>query len=301
MMQVHRMFEIIYLLMHKKTLTAKELADQFEVSPRTIYRDIDTLCEAGIPIYTTKGKGGGIRLVDSYILNKSILSEKEQEEILSSLYGLHAVSGDTEQVLSKLSGLFNKTSPSWIEVDLSQWGADDSGKYQLLRTAILQQRVIVFDYYNSYGQFSRRRVEPLQLWFKHKTWYLRAYCTDKEAVRLFKLTRMKRLEQLEDIFEECPLLRTDGLLPDPPSRQTPSIQLVLRIDASQAYRVFDEFEEEQITKEQDGSWLVTVEYPEDEWVYGYLMSYGPYAEVLAPAYIRDILKERLQLAANRYL
>ncbi len=301
MMQVHRMFEIIYLLMHKKTLTAKELADQFEVSPRTIYRDIDTLCEAGIPIYTTKGKGGGIRLVDSYILNKSILSEKEQEEILSSLYGLHAVSGDTEQVLSKLSGLFNKTSPSWIEVDLSQWGADDSGKYQLLRTAILQQRVIVFDYYNSYGQFSRRRVEPLQLWFKHKTWYLRAYCTDKEAVRLFKLTRMKRLEQLEDIFEECPLLRTDGLLPDPPSRQTPSIQLVLRIDASQAYRVFDEFEEEQITKEQDGSWLVTVEYPEDEWVYGYLMSYGPYAEVLAPAHIRDILKERLQLAANRYL
>ncbi|WP_258960772.1 helix-turn-helix transcriptional regulator [Paenibacillus aquistagni] len=295
------MFEIIYLLMHKKTLTAKELADQFEVSPRTIYRDIDTLCEAGIPIYTTKGKGGGIRLVDSYILNKSILSEKEQEEILSSLYGLHAVSGDTEQVLSKLSGLFNKTSPSWIEVDLSQWGADDSGKYQLLRTAILQQRVIVFDYYNSYGQFSRRRVEPLQLWFKHKTWYLRAYCTDKEAVRLFKLTRMKRLEQLEDIFEECPLLRTDGLLPDPPSRQTPSIQLVLRIDASQAYRVFDEFEEEQITKEQDGSWLVTVEYPEDEWVYGYLMSYGPYAEVLAPAHIRDILKERLQLAANRYL
>lgn len=301
MMQVHRMFEIIYLLMHKKTLTAKELADQFEVSPRTIYRDIDTLCEAGIPIYTTKGKGGGIRLVDSYILNKSILSEKEQEEILSSLYGLHAVSGDTEQVLSKLSGLFNKTSPSWIEVDLSQWGADDSGKYQLLRTAILQQRVIVFDYYNSYGQFSRRRVEPLQLWFKHKTWYLRAYCTDKEAVRLFKLTRMKRLEQLEDIFEERPLLRTDGLLPDSPSRQTPSIQLVLRIDASQAYRVFDEFEEEQITKEQDGSWLVTVEYPEDEWVYGYLMSYGPYAEVLAPAYIRDILKERLQLAANRYL
>lgn len=301
MMQVHRMFEIIYLLMHKKTLTAKELADQFEVSPRTIYRDIDTLCEAGIPIYTTKGKGGGIRLVDSYILNKSILSEKEQEEILSSLYGLHAVSGDIEQVLSKLSGLFNKTSPSWIEVDLSQWGADDSGKYQLLRTAILQQRVIVFDYYNSYGQFSRRRVEPLQLWFKHKTWYLRAYCTDKEAVRLFKLTRMKRLEQLEDIFEECPLLRTDGLLPDPPSRQTPSIQLVLRIDASQAYRVFDEFEEEQITKEQDGSWLVTVEYPEDEWVYGYLMSYGPYAEVLAPANIRDILKERLQLAANRYL
>ncbi|WP_240967792.1 helix-turn-helix transcriptional regulator [Paenibacillus aquistagni] len=301
MMQVHRMFEIIYLLMHKKTLTAKELADQFEVSPRTIYRDIDTLCEAGIPIYTTKGKGGGIRLVDSYILNKSILSEKEQEEILSSLYGLHAVSGDIEQVLSKLSGLFNKTSPSWIEVDLSQWGADDSGKYQLLRTAILQQRVIVFDYYNSYGQFSRRRVEPLQLWFKHKTWYLRAYCTDKEAVRLFKLTRMKRLEQLQDIFEERPLLRTDGLLPDPPSRQTPSIQLVLRIDASQAYRVFDEFEEEQITKEQDGSWLVTVEYPEDEWVYGYLMSYGPYAEVLAPAYIRDILKERLQLAANRYL
>lgn len=300
-MQIHRMFEMIYLLMHKKTMTAKELAEHFEVSPRTVYRDIDTLCEAGIPIYTTKGKGGGIRLIDSYVLNKSMLSEQEQEEILSSLYGLSAVSGDTEQVLAKLSGLFNKTSPSWIEVDLSHWGDNDSDKYQQLRMAILQHRIIEFDYFNSFGEKARRTVEPLQLWFKNKTWYLRAYCQHKQALRLFKLTRIRHIVVTEAHFhEDRMLLAVEAANELQLARESSAVRLVLKIDGTQAYRIYDEFNDNQYTKEPDGSFIVTVHYPEDEWVYGYVMSYGHYAEVVSPQHIRDIIRERLRLAAERY-
>ena len=81
-MQVNnRLFEIVYILMQKKKVTAKELADRFEVSTRTIYRDIEALSTANIPIYATKGKDGGIGLLDEYVLNKAILSEEEQNQI----------------------------------------------------------------------------------------------------------------------------------------------------------------------------------------------------------------------------
>jgi len=296
-MQIHRMFEIVYLLMHKKTVTAKELADHFEVSPRTVYRDIDTLCEAGIPVYTLKGKGGGIRLLDNFVLNKSMLSEQEQEEILSSLSGLNAVTGDMEQVLTKLSGFFNKTMPSWIEVDLSHWGEEHSDHYQLLRAAILQRLVIRFVYFNSSSKKSIRTVEPLQLWFKHRTWYIKGYCRQKQAMRLFKLTRMKHIELLEEHFErELP-----PLFHEQQASQAAAVRLVLRIDASQAYRLYDEYDERQLTRDEDGNFIVTAEYPEDEWVYGHVLSFGHYAEVLEPVRLRTLISERLQLAAKRYL
>ncbi|WP_152395227.1 helix-turn-helix transcriptional regulator [Paenibacillus guangzhouensis] len=296
-MQIHRMFEIVYLLMHKKTVTAKELADHFEVSPRTVYRDIDTLCEAGIPVYTLKGKGGGIRLLDNFVLNKSMLSEQEQEEILASLSGLNAVTGEMEQVLAKLSGFFNKKMPSWIEVDLSQWGEAHSDYYQLLRTAILQRWVIRFAYFNSSSELSIRTVEPLQLWFKHKTWYVKGYCQQKQAMRLFKLTRMRHIELLEEHFErELPPSSHEY-----PAHQASTAQLVLRIDASQAYRIYDEFDESQHSRDEDGNFVVTVRFPEDEWVYGFILSFGHYAEVLEPLHIRHIIRERLQLTTAKYL
>src|SRR5690554_6769585 len=119
-MQINRLFEIVYILLHKKTVRAGELAEHFEVSIRTIYRDIDALCAAGVPIYTSKGRGGGISLVDRYVLNKSIFSEGEQNEILMSLQSLNVMKvPDIQPVLNKLSGIFNKQSMNWIDVDFS--------------------------------------------------------------------------------------------------------------------------------------------------------------------------------------
>lgn len=117
-MQISRLFEIVYLLLDKKCMTAQQLADRFEVSVRTIYRDIDTLSQASIPVYASRGKGGGIRLTDNFVLNKSVLSEEEQNSILSALYGMNAMQpGQTGEVLEKLSALFGGRQYDWIEID----------------------------------------------------------------------------------------------------------------------------------------------------------------------------------------
>src|SRR5215468_3350363 len=122
-MQINRLLDIVFVLLKVKTITARELSERFNVSQRTIYRDVDTLSLAGIPVYTEKGKGGGISLLPEFVLNKSILSEKEQHEILSALQGLSGVStAETQGVLRKLSAVFNKSTVPWLEVDFSDWG-----------------------------------------------------------------------------------------------------------------------------------------------------------------------------------
>ena len=147
-MQINnRLFEIVYILMQKKKITAKELADRFEVSTRTIYRDIETLSTANIPIYASKGKDGGIGLVEEYVLNKSILSEEEQNQILFALQGMKKIKGKNEKdILEKLSTLFNKKTNDWIRIDLSNWSKDNikENKFDIIKEAILRRKLLEF-------------------------------------------------------------------------------------------------------------------------------------------------------------
>ena len=204
-MQVNnRLFEIVYILMRKRKVTAKELADKFEVSTRTIYRDIETLSRANIPIYASKGKEGGIGLLDEYVLNKAILSEEEQNQILFALQGMEKVSGQEEKhILEKLSTLFNKQVNDWIKIDFSNWEeySMKEERFDRIKSAILNKNKIEFTYYNSNGEESRRMVEPLQIWFKDKSWYLISYCRLKEDYRIFKMARIKEIKILEEHFE----------------------------------------------------------------------------------------------------
>ena len=291
-MQIHRLFEIVYILLEQKSVTAKELAERFEVSQRTIYRDVDTLSLAGIPIYTEKGKGGGIRLLPDFILNKSILSEEEQSEILSALHGLSAVkTTETKDVLDKLSGLFHRHATNWIEVDYTDWSYRDGEIFALIKSGILERREMTFDYFNASGEASHRRVEPIQLWFKSKSWYLRAYCLAANDLRTFKLTRIRNLELSNIVYPVRDLLTTIAQNP-PPQDPPPDLRLVLKIGAARTYRVYDEFCQDDVTKNDDGSFTVTVTWPEDEWVYATILSYGADIEVLEPKHIRDICVQK---------
>ena len=298
-MQVNRLFEIVYILLNKNYITAKELAEHFEVSVRTIYRDIDILCQSGIPIYTSKGKGGGIGLLDNFVLNKSVLSKQEQEEIISALQGLNATSyPDLSHVLSKMSNLFGTEQNNWIEVDFSDWSYSQKEKFNLIKAAILQKRVLEFDYYSSYGEKTTRSAEPLQLWFKDKTWYVKAYCRRKSAVRIFKLNRIKALVLTDETFNRDMDIKSQPIQYDLPQINT--VEIKMEISNTQAYRVYDEFMEHQIEIKKDGGFRVTFSYPEDEWVYGYIMSFGSYGEVLEPEHIRKIIRGRLQSALEKY-
>lgn len=299
LMQINRLFEIVYILLDKKIITAKELAERFEVSIRTIYRDVDVLSEAGIPVYMSKGKGGGISILDNYVLNKSILSDSEQNEILAALQSLNAIHyPDVDNVISKLGLLFNKNNYNWIDVDFSHWGETNREKFNLIKTAILESRVITFDYFSSYGQNTKRKAEPIQLWFKDKTWYLKGYCLTKQAFRIFKLTRMKAVDISESSFKKR--ASEESCFQSDREKNYRTINFKLHLDQSVAYRVYDEFDENSIIRNEDGSFEVTVTYPESDWVYGYIMSFGNAAKVMEPAYVRDIVIKRLRETLRKY-
>jgi len=299
-MQTNRQFEIVYILLDKKNTTAKDLAEHFGVSRRTICRDLDTLRSAGIPLYTERGKGGGIRLLPDFVLNKSLLSDQEQNEILFALQSLSCIkTDDTDRVVRKLSTIFNKSTTSWLEVDFSGW-THENNYFDDFKIAILESRVAEFDYYNSQGDKAHRCVEPVQLLFKSNAWYLKGYCLEKRGIRLYKLSRIKNVHVTEKTFAERELCEISNEPNSNDSNESQCIEVKLRIDPERSYRVFDIFYESMIEKQSDSSHIVTVLWPENNWLYDMILSLGKYVEVIEPEHLREIIKKEAQNISEIY-
>ena len=298
-MQINRLLEIVYILLNQKAVTAKELARQFGVSRRTIYRDIDALSLAGIPVYAEKGKGGGIRVLPEYVLSKSLLNEQEQQEILSALQMFAGVdSAEAGQALKKLSALFKKSAADWLQVDFSEWSSAGSAIFNSFKSAILERRIAEFDYYGSSGEKTHRCIEPLQLWFKSRAWYIISFCLTRQDLRTFKLARVKNLKITNKHFQvrDLPAIRQDTEA----DKQKKITTLKLKIDPEMTYRVFDEFDEDMIKKQDDGSCIVSVSWPLDFWVYAFILSFGEYIEVLEPKYLRKTIKNIAEKIEKKY-
>ena len=296
-MQINRLFEMLHMMLNKKNITAKELSEYFEVSVRTVYRDIETLASAGIPVYSLRGKNGGIRLLEGYTLNKSLISQDEQNEIMYALQSLKAVNyPESEETLKKLSLIFNKSSDNWIEVDFSRYGSDDNVLFENIKQAILKKLIIRFTYFNSRGEKSYRAADPLKILFKEKAWYLFAYCHNKKDIRQFKINRIKELILTEEHFDKS---MEDFEINDE-KEAVKRVKVIVEIDKSQAYRVYDEFSEENINKMKDGNFEVIMENPESEWVYGYLLSFGEYLKVKEPERIKKNLFEKIEKMRENY-
>jgi predicted DNA-binding transcriptional regulator YafY len=297
---MNRNFEILYLLLNNERVTAKELAAHFGVSQRTIYRDVDTLSLAGIPVYSEQGKGGGIGLMPDFVLNKSILSEEEQNEILSALHGLSSVkTGETSQVLQKISAVFKKSPAKWLEVDFSEWSRPMGAMFSDLKAAITERRIVKFDYFSTYGEKTERQLEPVKLWFKSRSWYVKGYCLVREDLRLFKLSRIRNLRLTSRHFLERDLLQIQPKN-DPASHQKQDITIKVRIAGEMAYRVYDELNEDSMEMQSDGSFVGYITWQEDEWVYSKILSFGEYIDVLEPEHLRKIIKEKAKNIAEKY-
>lgn len=298
-MQESRLFRIVYYLLENGKATAPELAQKFEVSIRTIYRDIDAISSAGIPIYAAQGKGGGISILSDYTLEKSFLSEQEREQILMALQGVMATTGKTsDELLTKLSGLFQMKYTKWIEVDFSDWvqGKPQQNTFDLIKNAIFQKKVISFCYFNSKGNNSKRNARPICLVFKSKDWYLYAFCLLRNDYRFFKLTRIRQVEMLSDTF-------TQDFTPIKIEKQIhieKTITVKLKFDRRIAFRVYDEFTD-NITEDTQGNLYVQVNLPDNENLYSYLLSFAEYVEVLEPQCIRKQIKKRLQKMQEKYI
>lgn len=310
-----RLLGMIYILMNRESVTAAELAQRFEVSTRTIYRDIDSLSQAGIPIYATKGKNGGISLTEQFVLNKMLLTSEEQQQILAALSSLQEMGAqkDTE-ILRKLGEFFKAEPVNWLAIDLSDWSGTRQELYEDVRFAILSHKIISFDYYGQYRKMERRTVAPIQLLFKEYTWYLRAYCRARKALRLFKLLRMKNMEVSGEYFmpdekwyQEIRAQQGQEMPENGGAAQGSCIEtcadmaeVLVLIDKKEAYRVYDRFDDTEIEALENGDFLIHLRYILDDWVYGLILSFGESAKVLAPAQVRQEMKRRIELMYAQY-
>ncbi|WP_455501272.1 helix-turn-helix transcriptional regulator [Gemmiger sp.] len=275
-----------------------ELAERLEVSVRTIYRDLDALGAAGIPIYATQGKGGGIFLLPEFVLDKSLLTLQEKGQILMAVQGLAAAeTGQTEGLLTKLGGLFRAQNASWIEVDFSDWHKNTAGTdvFNQIKDAIFSRRRIKFAYFSGEGGRTIRTAEPLKLVFKSKDWYVYGFCLLRNDFRFFKLTRIKNLEILPETFERK---KAETLVPKAmvPNEQTLTVKL--KFSPAAAFRVYDEFTD-AVTKDAQGNLYVTTELSEKT-LYSYILSFGDTAESVEPAELRHGMKEKLARMAEKY-
>lgn len=299
-MQINRLFEIVYILLEKEKVTAKELAERFEVSARTVYRDIETLSGAGIPVYMSKGKGGGVSLLPGFTLNKAVITEGEKAEIISALKAMDAVKPEGETAaLQKLGSLFGESGYDWIEVDFGAWSDKNSEEtlFYSIKRAIIEKRVLCFTYANAKGQMSEREVEPLKLCFKGEAWYLYAWCRKHGEERFFKLRRIRKLRLTEEVFQR--ICRANILKKESGNYWPESVRLKLKITGEAAYRVYEEFEDYE--ELEDGSFLAEISFPKGEWLFYYLLTFGQALEVLEPVEVREQLKGELEKMLKKYL
>lgn len=296
-MQESRLFQIVYYLLDKGQATAPELAERFEVSVRTIYRDIDALSGAGIPVYAEAGRNGGIRLMHDFVLDQAVLSQEEKQEILAALQSINIVRNIGEsQTLQKLSALFAVPTDNWLEVDFSRWGNQgfDKEKFELLKTAVIRRRHVRIRYAGSDGTVWERTVQPYKLVYKSKAWYLRAFCTEKQDMRTFKLNRILEMTLLEESF----VRRSFPEEQDESADDYPLI--VLRFPKEMAYRVYDEFDADQIEKQENGDLIASARMPEGAWLLSFLLSFGTQVEILSPDYLREEIVRQAEKILKKY-
>jgi predicted DNA-binding transcriptional regulator YafY len=300
--KLDRLLSIIILLVNRRKVQAKELADLFEVSVRTIYRDIDVINQAGIPIVSYQGAGGGIGLSDGYRLDRSVLTNNELVEIVGALQSVSTIvpSRDSKLLLEKIRSIVPDADAEGFQlrtrrliVDFSSWtrNAWVEKKILLLKQATEEERETAIVYCDAQGRETERTVEPYALVLKQMSWYLYAYCLTREEFRLFKLFRIKEIAVREKRFvrreAETELLpwNKEWTAPDKLAK------LTLRFRRGVKHLAEEWFGVEALAAEpgengQEERYLVRAEFPEDRWLYGFILSFGPEVEVVEPLSVR---------------
>lgn len=292
-----RLFEIVWHLTRTGGATAGQLASRFGVSRRTIYRDIDALSGAGIPVYAEKGKGGGIRLLPEFVLDKAVFSKEEQAQLTAHLQSLDVLGApDAAAALDKLGALFGQ-GHDWLKVDFAPWAGGDEMRalFRLLRGAIIGRQRLSFNYTSAHSTHPRL-VEPYQVVFRGQGWYLYAYCLKRQAYRYFKLNRMEQAQPAGGTFAQHR---------PPPVGDTPVqaalMEVVLRFTEGTRFRIMDEFLPQQVAPLPGGGYRVRARFPDDgSWLLGYLLSFGPDLTVEAPAELREQLLAATERMAAAY-
>lgn len=301
-MKIDRLIGILSILLQKETVTSPELAEHFEVSRRTINRDIEDLCKAGIPIVTRQGANGGISIMENFKIERTLLTSAEMRDILAGLRSLDSVNGTNRygQLMEKLSVGSSDfmTGDQSVLIDLSSWYKDSlAPKIEQIRSAIDACQELHFYYYSPSGE-SERRIEPYYLIFRWSSWYVWGWCKMREDFRLFKLNRMDKLERSGETFTkrkvEKPNLSDEQIFPG-------GIRVKVLFDADCKWRLVEEFGTGCFEEQADGKLLFHADYTSKENLLTWLLTFAGKAVLLEPESLREELKQMLVKTLEKYL
>lgn len=300
-MKADRQLGILSILLQKDLVTASYLAEVFEVSTRTVNRDIEDLGKAGIPIATKQGIHGGIFIMEGYRMDRTMLTKSEMQDILAGLRSLDSVNGTNRygQLMEKLcigSSDF-MVGNQFVLIDLSSWYKDTLvPKIEKIRMAIEQHRELEFLYYSPKKE-STRCIEPYYLIFHWSSWYVWGWCNKREDFRLFKLNRMDNVHMLENTFQRkevpVPDLSNEKIFPG-------GIKAKALFESDCKWRLVEEFGSNCFEEQADGKLLFQTDYTDKENLLSWLLTFQDKVELLEPAEMREELLQRILLMKKKY-
>lgn len=308
-MRIDRMLGIIVLLLNRDKISAKKLSERFEVSVRTIYRDIESINMAGIPIVSHAGSKGGFGILENYRLDRQVLSIEDMTSIITALKGVGASLGDNDldNIAEKILSLVPREKIDNVNkhfeevvIDIAAWGFREKSKeyLKILQSAISENHIVKFLYRNMRGETLQRLVEPMTVIFKGYAWYLFTFCRERNDYRLFRLSRMDNLEIVNQKFQRKNISYKEYF--SNPENLVTTVDLILKFSPEVRIRVEEYFEEGVVKYTSDGSMIVSISFPEDEWVYSTILSFGEYVEVISPSRIRELIREKAEKIFSIY-
>ena len=309
MTNTENLFEMVYLLLDKKKMTARELSEHFGVSVRTVYRWCDSLCIAGIPIFSTKGYGGGLQIDGRYALDKRVLTEDEKISILAAVNAFRTLSGNNnsseKSAAQKIASLTNANT-SWLEIDFGPWnplGSYVRTVFDVAKSAILKKQQLKFDYYSSRGEHGERTVQPWKIVFRGQAWYLFGWCNLKKEERYFKLSRIQNIvntgraiTKSEKHAQDSASAVIKNKTQDYEKNLEQSFKLIelkVKVPPEEVYRIIDDYKV-TIIKKTKTSVTLTFLAPDEYWLVSYILSFGSKMTVLAPEKIKSKVEKEIK-------
>ncbi|MCL2046427.1 MAG: YafY family transcriptional regulator [Oscillospiraceae bacterium] len=300
-MKLDRLMGILTILLQNEKVTAPYLAKKFEVNRRTIGRDIDALCQAGIPIVTQQGSGGGISIAEGFKLDKSVLTTDELSGIVAALKGIGSISEQSriERTLDKLGAnsdaVVSLREPVIIDLS-SYYKVQLTEKIEIIKRAVLEGKLIEFDYYYEKGE-SHRVIEPYFVIFQWTSWYVYGYCMERRDWRMFKLLRLCDLQMCDEsyVVRDIPSEKLDFQI-----MYSGDIKVVALFDPSVKYRLVETYGLDCFTETDEGL-RFAMDFSDREYIVNWLLGFKDKVKVLEPQDIAEELQAAAKSIVSLYL
>ncbi|MFT3654567.1 hypothetical protein DALLNEIH_00987 [Bacillus sp. B01(2024)] len=289
-MKLERLLSIIFKLLHNEILSASSLADEFQVSSRTIYRDIEAICAAGIPIVSYQGANGGFGIMKGYKFDKSLIGSHDVLNLITVLSSLSSLFEDreVEHTIDRLKSL-DTSGNRTLYVELESLRTEPNS-LRHLRKAIHEKKVVRFDYVSNKNEFTSREAEPIHLHYKFRNWYVYGYCRERQDVREFKVSRMMNITLTQEEFMHSHKVKDDSSYSD--SNAEGFEDVVIWVDHNSLAKALDQFQNASKVMNSDGSMTFTISVYQPlhaGWLISILLSFGSGAKMIKPVQLQSKL------------